>query len=102
MNTDPTDKQSEQMGRVPETTPDDALDVFHDRDDIAKPLTSRDISDELSCSRRTAHRHLTKLEERGDLTSREVGANAKVWWMPIAASDVEDAVFGDGGGDDDG
>ena len=40
--------------------------------------TAKDVSDELGCAKTTAAGRLADLEERGEVTSTEVG-QAKVW-----------------------
>ncbi|WP_435348911.1 ArsR family transcriptional regulator [Haloarchaeobius sp. HRN-SO-5] len=73
-------------GRVPLQA---ILDVFRQRDDLARPLTASDIMDEVDCSRRTAHNKLNELVEEGVLETRKVGSRSRVWWEPIEeASDV--------------
>ena len=73
------------MGRVPSTTPEDVLEVFHDREDRAEPLTAPELAEELDCSRRTALNKLSALEDREDvkIASKKVGGRSKVWWLPL-------------------
>lgn len=66
--------------RIP---PERVLEVFEEREDPARPLTARDIADALGCSRRAAHAKLRELADRGEIETRKVGANARVWWIPI-------------------
>lgn len=75
--------QTMPAGRPPETNPEDALEVFDERDDPAEPLTASEVDDRLDCSKRTTLRQLEQLVEDGELKSKEVGARAKVWWIPL-------------------
>ena len=62
--------------------PETVLDVFHDREDTARPVTAGDVVEELGIARRTAHNKLNALVERGVLETRKVGARGRVWWTP--------------------
>jgi len=66
--------------RIP---PDAVLDVFDEREDLARPLTAADIVDDLDIARRTAHDKLNALVERGVLETRKIGARGRVWWLPL-------------------
>ena len=69
------------------------IDVFDERQDVAKPLTATDVMEAVDCSRRTAHNKLNELVERGVLETRKVGSRSRVWWTPIDRSSAEtDAV----------
>jgi predicted ArsR family transcriptional regulator len=61
-----------------QVTPEDVLECFTD----CEPRTAREIADELGIVRRTAHKKLTALAERGDLNKKSVGAHAVVFWRP--------------------
>ncbi|WP_331234239.1 helix-turn-helix domain-containing protein [Natronorarus salvus] len=74
-------------GPAPKVTTEDVLGVFVDRDDPLEPLTAPEIADGLGCSRRTARKRLTALEEDGRVTSKKVGARAVVWWAADAAKE---------------
>jgi hypothetical protein len=63
--------------------PERALEVFDERDDLARPLTASDVMAALDCSRRTAHNKLETLVDRGRLRTRKVGARSRVWWVPM-------------------
>lgn len=45
-------------------------------------VTTTDIAEEVGCTRETARNKLTDLTDQGLLTSRQVGARAKVWFAP--------------------
>lgn len=56
---------------------DDVLAVFETAN--VPVLTSREVADELGCSRPTAYIKLEELVERGDVQKKEVGARAVVY-----------------------
>lgn len=68
-------------GPDPEYTPDDVLDTFSQRQDSREPLTAQEVADMLSCSRPKAYELLKKLAEDDAISSKKVGARAKVWWI---------------------
>lgn len=70
--------------------PEIVLEVFDDRDDLARPLTAKDVTDRVGIARRTAHNKLNILVERGALKTRKVGARGRVWWVPIPADGCQD------------
>ena len=82
-------------GPTPKVTPEDVLAVFADRDDPHEPLTAPEIATALGCSRRTALKRLTELEDRGSLTRKKVGGRAVVWW-PADGSGERDVLSGYG------
>ncbi|WP_192918500.1 bacterio-opsin activator domain-containing protein [Salinigranum salinum] len=66
-----------------ETSPIDLTDVlavFERQERLGTPLTAPEVADRLGCARRTAHKKLTRLSERGDLSTKKVGARGRVWW----------------------
>ena len=71
--------RGEFAGRIPAG---EALEVFEQRDDMARPLTANDITEACGWSRRTAHNKLSELVERDVLATRKVGARGRVWWVP--------------------
>lgn len=80
-----------ESGRFDDRIPPAAvLDVFDDRDDLARPLTAGDVVDALGIARRTAHNKLNRLVERGDLETRKIGARGRVWWVPIPRDESDD------------
>ena len=62
----------------------DALAVFAERDDQARPVTANDIKEELGWTRGTVHNKLGRLVERGILETRKIGSRGRVWWAPIS------------------
>jgi len=74
-------------GPAPSITLADTLQVFDARTDPAEPLTASEVAAELDCTRRTAHKKLEALAERGDLQSKKPGARSRVWWRPSDSHD---------------
>lgn len=70
------------MGRPQETSTDDVLDVFDDREDPCEPLTAPEIADALGCSADTARDRLDECVWMGELERKEAGAHAVVYWRP--------------------
>lgn len=62
---------------------EDVLEVFDERDDLAEPLTSKDVAEELNCSPKTAYRKLDQLVIDEKLRSKKAGSRSKVYWTPI-------------------
>lgn len=58
--------------------------MFEDPEQRCVPLTVSEVADELSCSRETANRHLTRLAEHGRIASKDVTGDARVRWRPPA------------------
>ena len=71
-------REREDTGRYTETvTLDDVLGVFETVD--GPVVTSGDVAEALDCSRETARRKLSTLEEEGSVASRKT-AGRVVWW----------------------
>lgn len=49
------------------------------------PKTTTEIADELDLGRRSTYDRLERLVEHGQLETKKVGANARVWWQPSTA-----------------
>ncbi|WP_121743586.1 PAS domain-containing protein [Natronorubrum halophilum] len=62
----------------------ETLAVFDQRDDPCEPFTTPEVADALNTARRTVYKRLEKLVNRGDLKTKKVGANARVWWKPTS------------------
>lgn len=60
----------------------ETLAIFDRRGDRAEPLTTPEIAAALDANRRTVYKRLQKLVDRGELDTKAVGANARVWWRP--------------------
>ncbi|MCU4743874.1 sensor histidine kinase [Natronoglomus mannanivorans] len=69
-------------GPAPDVTLEDALRVFTQSQQPSTPLTATEVANELACTRRTAHRKLEELAERGELETKKTGARSRIWWRP--------------------
>jgi predicted ArsR family transcriptional regulator len=90
------DRERSKTGEFKETvTLDAVLDVFTQ---VPGPIvTSADIADALDCSRETARRKLSTLQDQNVITSRET-AGRVVWWRTEAERasteiDPDDPLF---------
>ncbi|MHB9286972.1 PAS domain S-box protein [Halobacteriales archaeon Cl-PHB] len=61
----------------------ETLDVFEG----ATPLTTSEVAEALSVSRRSAYDRLDRLVDRGAVETKKVGARGRVWWRPPAVTD---------------
>lgn len=92
-----SNERREDTGRYAETVaPEDVLGVF---DAVEGPVvTSGDVAEALDCSRETARRKLSSLEEQGHVSSRTT-AGRVVWWLaderePVRDVDPDDSFWG--------
>ena len=44
-------------------------------------VTASDIAESLDVARQTAHKHLQRLHEEGQLRKRKIGSSAVIWWF---------------------
>jgi len=44
-------------------------------------VTANDMAECLGVARQTAHKHLQRLHEEGNLNKRKVGGSAVIWWF---------------------
>jgi len=61
----------------------ETMAVFEQRSDAHEPLTTPEVAAALDAERRTVYKRLERLVTRGDLETKQVGANARVWWRPV-------------------
>lgn len=54
------------------------LDLFETTDDPV--LSTAEVTEQVSLSRRSVYNYLDRLEESGELESKTVGGRATVWW----------------------
>jgi PAS domain S-box-containing protein len=54
--------------------------VFDRREDPYEPLTTLEVAAELDANRRAVYKRLRTLADRGEVETKEVGSNARVWW----------------------
>ena len=67
-------------GRKPTVSDDEILAIFRNSSDPV--LTTPEIADQISISRRGSFDRLRTLEENGVLQSKKVGGRRTVWWYP--------------------
>lgn len=80
----PYDDRNEETGKFNQRyTDSDFLDAIASIDHEA---STREVQNEVGCAHRTAHSRLSKLEDSGEIRSREVG---KVMLWSIPGSDEE-------------
>ncbi|WP_207591845.1 ATP-binding protein [Halomontanus rarus] len=84
-------------GPDPDVTTDDALRVFTQSQRPWEPLTATEVADELACTRRTAHRKLEDLAERGELETKKTGARSRIWWRPPTGGEFETGAVSETG-----
>lgn len=68
------------MARTVSVTDEEILETVVSGDDPVR--TVPDMAHEVDLGRDGLRRRLNKLEERGEVVSKRVGANAVVWWIP--------------------
>ena len=56
------------------------LDRFLDVFDSPEPLTSREVADEIGCTRKTAFSKLTALDDAGELEAKQIAGRIWIWW----------------------
>jgi predicted ArsR family transcriptional regulator len=59
---------------------DAVLAVFERQGRDGPPLTAPEVAEAVGCARRTAHKKLTRLSDRGELSTKKVGARGRIWW----------------------
>lgn len=80
---------SDGPGRTPEISNEEILSVFRSSSDPV--LTTSEVASEFEITHRGLRDRLEKLEGKGKLRSKKVGARAKVWWDPqhVTVADSE-------------
>lgn len=58
----------------------ETLAVFEGKE--GEPLTTPEVADALEENRRAVYQRLSNLVDRGELETKETGANSRVWWRP--------------------
>lgn len=48
-----------------------------------EPLTNQEVADRVGCAKATAHNRLHELEDAGQVSTKKVGAKARVWWVDL-------------------
>ena len=64
----------------------ETLAVFDERESPFEPLTTPEVAAALDANRRTVYKRLQKLADRGQVNTKETGANSRVWWRSPADS----------------
>ncbi|MFC6826103.1 PAS domain S-box protein [Halopelagius fulvigenes] len=64
----------------------ETLGVFDRRESPHVPLTTSEVCEALSCTRRTTYDRLNRLADRGDVETKKVGARGRVWWRAPQSS----------------
>jgi len=44
-------------------------------------VTASDIAEKLGVARQTAHKHLQRMHEDGELEKNKIGGSAVIWWL---------------------
>lgn len=57
-----------------------------------EPLTNKEVSERIGCSKATAHNRLHELNDEGQVFTKEVGARARVWWVDLTRPAREIAI----------
>ncbi|MFC4448680.1 PAS domain S-box protein [Halorussus aquaticus] len=73
-------------GPPPQHTLDETRTVFTQGDTPGRPLTTAEVADVLDCTEATALDKLEELADRGELETRAVGRDERIWWRPTAKS----------------
>lgn len=60
----------------------DVLDLLESRTNCREPWTSTEVAEELDASRRPVFNRLRELVELDEVATKQVGANARIWWIP--------------------
>ncbi|QLG63218.1 PAS domain-containing sensor histidine kinase [Halorarum salinum] len=64
----------------PGTSIDDLRGFFSQLEPPTNPVSITEVTEFLSCTPETAHRHLEELAERGELQSKRIDGSIRVWW----------------------
>jgi len=66
---------------------EETLAVFARTGTRGEPLTTREVTEQLDCTRRATYDRLQRLADRGTLHTKKVGARGRIWWrVPTDAS----------------
>lgn len=82
------ESDSSSGGRGGVVTPyedEEVLAVLKARDDLAEPMTARQIADRNGRSRSATYTKCMKLVEVGAIRSKKTGARGRVFWIPLHA-----------------
>ena len=62
----------------------EVLDVLTAREDVAEPMTARQIADVNGRSRSATYEKAMALVEDGALASKKMGARSRAFWIPLS------------------
>ncbi len=72
---------------------EEVLDVMKAREDVAEPMTARQIANVNGRSRRATLEKCKSLAEDGVLRSKLIGARARAFWIPLHAGLFEGDTY---------
>lgn len=70
---------------------EDVLASIERRESPHAPVTAPEVADDVGCARRTAHKKLRELTDRGELRTKKVGARSRVWWRPASPPETTES-----------
>lgn len=56
------------------------------------PVTTPEVAETFSCTKRTIYNRLNALADDGRLQTKKVGANSRVWWRPVDVPQQDGAI----------
>jgi PAS domain S-box-containing protein len=74
-------------GSTPDVTREDTRSVFASSNEPGAPLTTAEVAERLDCPEQHARQTLEALEERGEIRSRSLDGDRRIWWRPEAGTD---------------
>lgn len=60
-------------------TQDELVELVRQHDDPF--VTANDIADSVGMARQTAHKHLQRAHENGEVEKKKIGSSAVIWWI---------------------
>ena len=82
-------KQAVDGGRKPRVTDSDLLAVFENSTDPV--LSTAEVADAVPIKRRGTLNRLRRLEDDGELASKQIGGRNTVWWLLDERTDETEA-----------
>ncbi|PSP56756.1 hypothetical protein BRC82_01385 [Halobacteriales archaeon QS_1_67_19] len=68
------------------------LRVLTQRDTLGTPLTTNEVADAVDCDPRTAASNLEALAEQGDIQTKTIGGEYRIWWHQTAQPQDEQST----------
>jgi hypothetical protein len=81
-------EQATDGGRKPRVTDQEILEVFREHRDPV--LSTAEVADQLPIKRRGTLNRLRRLEEEGEVISKQIGGRNTVWWLTDRARPLAD------------